>query len=114
MTEQWYNEKTKNVIISHKIKAHVLSTESKFQKIDIIDTYDFGRMLLLDNMTQSAEKDEFIYHEMIAHPALFSHSPIRDVCIIGGSEGATLREVLKHNPERVVMIDIVKNNEVQS
>jgi len=106
MEAHWYEEKTKNIIISHRTKRHVLSTHSKFQKIDIIDSYDYGRMLFLDNMTQSSELDEFIYHEMLVHPALFSHGPVRRVCIIGGSEGATLREVLKHQPEHVVMIDI--------
>ncbi len=106
MQESWYHEKTKNIIISHRVKRHVLSTRSRFQQIDVVDTYEYGRMLFLDNMTQSAEADEFIYHEMIAHPALFTHPGARTVCIIGGSEGATLREVLKHDPERVVMIDI--------
>jgi spermidine synthase len=106
MKVQWYEEKTRNVILSHKVKKHVLSTHSKFQQIDIVDSYEYGRMLFLDNMTQSAEMDEFIYHEMLVHPALFSHGPVRTVCVIGGSEGATLREVLKHQPERVVMIDI--------
>ena len=106
MEAHWYEEKTKNIIMSHRVKRHVLSTHSKFQKIDIIDSYEYGRMLFLDNMTQSTEVDEFIYHEMLVHPALFSHGPVRTVCIIGGSEGATLREVLKHQPERVVMIDI--------
>jgi spermidine synthase len=106
MNAFWYDEKTKNVILSHRADRHVLSTHSRFQQIDIIDSFEYGRMLFLDNMTQSAEVDEFIYHEMLVHPALFSHDPIRTVCIIGGSEGATLREVLKHRPERIVMIDI--------
>jgi spermidine synthase len=106
MEVQWYSEKTKNVIISHRVKEHVLSTRSKFQKIDILDSYEYGRMLFLDNMMQSAEIDEFIYHEMLVHPALFTHGPVRSVCIVGGAEGATLREVLKHGPDRVVMIDI--------
>jgi spermidine synthase len=106
MAEQWYQEKTKNVILSHRVRKHVLSTHSKFQQIDIVDSHESGRMLFLDNMTQSAEVDEFIYHEMLVHPALFTHAPVRTVCIIGGSEGATLREVLKHEPERIVMIDI--------
>ncbi len=106
MQSQWYEEKTKNVVLSHRMKSHVLSRRSRFQQIDIIDSYEYGRMLFLDNMTQSAEVDEFIYHEMLVHPALCTHEPARRVCIIGGSEGATLREVLKHGPERVVMIDI--------
>ena len=106
MAEQWYPEKTRNVILSHRVRKHVLSKRSKFQQIDIVDSYEYGRMLFLDNMTQSAEVDEFIYHEMLVHPALFTHAPVRNVCIIGGSEGATLREVLKHKPEHIVMIDI--------
>lgn len=106
MEAHWYEEKAKNFIMSHRVKRHVLSTHSKFQKIDIIDSYEYGRMLFLDNMAQSSELDEFIYHEMLVHPALFTHGPIRTVCIIGGAEGATLREVLKHQPERIVMIDI--------
>ena len=106
MKEQWYEERTKNIILSHRMKQHILSTRSKFQKIDIVDSYEHGRMLFLDNMTQSSEVDEFIYHEMIVHPALFTHGRTRTVCIIGGAEGATLREVLKHEPDRVVMIDI--------
>ncbi len=106
MESQWYEEKTRNVVLSHRVTRHVLSTHSKFQQIDIVDSQEYGRMLFLDNMTQSAEVDEFIYHEMLVHPALFSHGPVRNVCVIGGSEGATLREVLKHQPERVVMIDI--------
>lgn len=106
MEAQWFDEKTKNLTLSHRVKRFVLSKRSKFQQIDIVDSYEYGRMLFLDNMTQSAELDEFIYHEMLVHPALFTHGPARSVCIIGGSEGATLREVLKHEPERVVMIDI--------
>jgi len=106
MEAHWFQEKTKNVILSHRLKRHVLSKRSKYQQVDIVDSYEYGRMLLLDNMTQSTELDEFIYHEMLVHPALFTHDPARSVCIIGGSEGATLREVLKHQPERVVMIDI--------
>jgi spermidine synthase len=106
MDARWYSETTKNVTISHRVKEHVFSTRSKFQKIDIVDSYEYGRMLFLDNMAQSAELDEFIYHEMLVHPALCTHAPVRQVCIIGGSEGATLREALKHEPERVVMIDI--------
>jgi spermidine synthase len=106
MEAHWYEEKAKNFMMSHRVKRHVLSTKSKFQRIDIIDSYEHGRMLFLDNMAQSSELDEFIYHEMLVHPALFTHDPVRTACIIGGSEGATLREVLKHQPERIVMIDI--------
>jgi spermidine synthase len=106
MEDIWYEEKTRNIIITHRVKKQIISTRSAFQKIDILDTAEYGRMLFLDNMAQSSELDEFIYHEMMVHPGLLTHTPIRNVCIIGGAEGATLREVLKHDPERVVMIDI--------
>jgi len=106
MHELWYREQAKNMAFLHRVKKHILSTRSSFQQIDILETYEFGKMLFLDNMAQSSQLDEFIYHEMIVHPALFTHPATRKVCIIGGAEGATLREVLKHNPERVVMIDI--------
>lgn len=106
METLWYKEKTKNIIISHKSSNHVVSTKSRFQQIDIVDTFEYGRMLFLDNMAQSSELDEYIYHEMMVHPGLLTHAPIRTACIIGGAEGATLREVLKHGPECVVMVDI--------
>lgn len=106
MGAQWFVEKTINTRIWHRIRKTVLSTRSAYQKIDIVDTHAFGRVLFLDNMVQSSELDEFIYHEMLVHPALFTHSPARSVCIIGGAEGATLREVLRHDPQRVFMVDI--------
>ncbi len=106
MQELWYTEQAVNVTFSHRVKKHILSTRSQFQQIDIMDTFEYGKMLFLDNMAQSAQADEFIYHEMMVHPGLLTHPPAKKVCIIGGAEGATLREVLKHDPERVVMIDI--------
>ncbi len=104
---EWYSERTKNTIISHRVKQWIISTRSKYQKIDIVETYEFGKMLFLDNLAQSSEADEFIYHELLVHPALFTHYPIQSVCIIGGAEGATLREVARHEEvQRIVMIDI--------
>jgi len=81
--------------------------ESKFQEIGIIETKDFGRMLILDKRTQSTELDEFVYHESLVHPALIAHACPKSVFIGGGGEGATAREVLRHNTvERLVMVDI--------
>jgi spermidine synthase len=106
MQELWYWERAQNISFVHRVRNHILSTRSSFQQIDIVDTYESGKMLFLDNMAQSAQLDEFIYHEMMVHPALLTHPNAKKVCIIGGAEGATLREVLKHNPDRVVMVDI--------
>lgn len=85
----------------------VLTLTSKFQIIEVVDTFSFGRCLFLDSKIQSAEKDEFIYHEILVHPAMITHPSPKRVFIAGGGEGATLREVLKHNTvEKVIMVDI--------
>lgn len=89
------------------INNHVVSAKTQFQSIDIVDTYNFGRVLLLDNIPQSSEKDEFIYHEAIVHPALCAHPSPENVLVIGGGEGATIREVLKHRTvNEVVMVEV--------
>lgn len=91
----------------HGVKSILASKRSKFQSIEIIDTFDCGRCLVLDGKIQSAESDEFIYHEAIVHPVMITHPEPKNVFIIGGGEGATLREVLKYKSvEKVVMIDI--------
>ncbi|GAC1445652.1 MAG: polyamine aminopropyltransferase [Chloroflexota bacterium] len=94
-------------IHGHALRRHILSTHSEFQEIQIVETCRYGVALILDGVPQSSEVDEFIYHEALIHPALCSHPNPRSVLIIGGAEGADLREVLKHpGIERVVMVDI--------
>ena len=104
----WYIDKDSQYRwIYHKYRRHVLSVKTRFQQVELIDTYLFGRMVILDDKIQSTEKDEFIYHEALVHPAMIAHPGPRNVLIIGGGEGATLREVLRHNTvSRVTMIDI--------
>jgi spermidine synthase len=75
--------------------------------MQVIDTYEFGRCLVLDGKLQSSQRDEFIYHEALVHPALITHSQPSTVFIAGGGEGATLREVLAHRSvKKAVMVDI--------
>jgi spermidine synthase len=75
--------------------------------VQVLDTFDFGRCLILDGKTQSSEADEFVYHEALVHPALVTHSNPVTVFIAGGGEGATLREALAHNTvKRAVMVDL--------
>jgi len=75
--------------------------------MQVIDTCDFGRCLVLDGRLQSSQRDEFIYHEALVHPALISHPGPSSVFIAGGAEGATLREVLAHRSvKEAVMVDI--------
>lgn len=81
--------------------------KSPYQEVLIADIEGFGRSLLLDKFIQSTEKDEYIYHELLVHPAMITHPEPEKVLILGGGEGASLREVLKHETVReAVMVDI--------
>jgi spermidine synthase len=92
---------------TYEIKNIVLQTKSKFQKIDIFDTEQFGRVLALDDVIQCTEKDEFIYHEMLTHVPLNAYADARSILIIGGGDGGMLEEVLKHKSvETVTMVEI--------
>ncbi len=91
----------------HGIATIVFSKQSPYQKIEIIDTNSYGRCLVLDGKMQSSEVDEFIYHEALVHPVMLSHPDPRRVLIVGGGEGATLREVLRYTSvTTVTMVDI--------
>jgi spermidine synthase len=102
-----YDEVSPNLAQLHRIKKVIYSGRTKFQSIEIVDTRSFGVCLVLDGKIQSSERDEFIYHEALVHPAMLSHVCPETVFIAGGGEGATLREVLAHKTVgRVVMVDI--------
>jgi len=93
--------------MGYEVDRVVVRRQTPFQTVEILDTVAFGRALFLDNDIQSALVDEFIYHEALVHPAMVVHPAPCQVFIAGGGEGATLREVLRHNTvERVVMVDI--------
>ena len=96
-----------NTFMTFKVKRLLALKRSRYQEIVVADIEDFGRSLILDNYIQSSEVDEYIYHESLVHPAMVAHPNPRKVLIIGGGEGATLREVLKHEcVEKAVMVDI--------
>ena len=88
--------------ISPHISVHVEckevlhSSRSDFQKIEVIESLDFGRMLVLDGVINLTERDEFIYHEMLVHVPLFSHPNPSKILIVGGGDGGTARESVKH------------------
>ncbi|MBI2644336.1 MAG: polyamine aminopropyltransferase [Candidatus Wildermuthbacteria bacterium] len=85
----------------------VLDKVTPYQHIEILDAATFGRCLFLDDIIQSAESDEYIYHESMVHPAMIMHPCPKRVLIIGGGEGGILREVLRHNTvTQVTMVDI--------
>jgi len=104
----WYSEiHNQHEIHVHSIKEILVSKRTKYQYVDIVDTHLWGKMLVLNGEPQSSQFDEAIYHEALVLPALISHPEPKRVLIIGGGEGSTLREVLKHKAvKRVVMLDI--------
>lgn len=106
----WFLEKfTKNQLHSFKVKRIISSFSTKFQKVDIVELEIFGKTLFLNGKIQSSQIDEFIFHESLVLPSLITHPSPSDVLIIGGGEGATLREVLKDkNVKNAIMVDIDK------
>lgn len=106
--ELWYTEyQTKNLGLSARVKETLFMGRSDFQDVAVLDTYEFGRMLALDGVFQTDIFDEFIYHEMIAHVPMGVHPSPRNILIIGGGDGGTAREVLRHDGvERVEMVEI--------
>jgi spermidine synthase len=83
------------------------SEQSEYQQIDVYETTTFGKLMIIDDCTMVSTRDNFIYHEMMSHPVLFNHPKPKNVCIIGGGDCGTLREVLKHETvESVIQIDI--------
>jgi spermidine synthase len=87
-----------------KAKHAVFCGSSSFQKVEVYDTYAFGRIMVLAGSLMFTEADEFIYHEMISHPALMKHGAPKSVCIIGGGDGGCLRQVLKYKSVREVTV----------
>ncbi|QIA28091.1 polyamine aminopropyltransferase [Thermaerobacter sp. PB12/4term] len=93
----WFSEdQTADLRISVRVRQVLHQERSPYQEIMVLDTVQFGRMLVLDDVIQTTEKDEFAYHEMMAHVPLFAHPHPRRVLVIGGGDGGVLREVLRH------------------
>ena len=104
----WHYELiTPDLYQAERIERVHFSGRTPYQEVLVQDGAAFGRSLVLDGKTQSTEVDEFVYHEGLVHPAMISHRAPSSVFVAGGGEGATVREVLRHNTiESVVMVDI--------
>jgi spermidine synthase len=104
----WVDEVYQGVVrTGFKVKKRLFKGRSPFQAVEVVETAGHGRLLLIDGMTMTSERDEFVYHEMIAHPALFVHPRPRRVLVIGGGDGGTVREVLRHESvEECVLVEI--------
>jgi len=105
----WFTEcsEEQGIAFSLSINGKLHEEQSPYQKIEIYDTRKFGNLMVIDGFIMLTQRDNFVYHEMISHPALFTHPDPKKVLIIGGGDCGTLREVLKHpGIEKVQQIDI--------
>ena len=103
----WYFEKhDEHTKFGIAYKTHLDSVKSEYQKIDFYDTYDFGIIFTLDGILMLTQRDEFIYHEMLVHPAFAVNPDVRRVLMIGGGDGCGVRELLRY--PSIVHIDIAE------
>ena len=104
----WYTENhTEEARFSIKIDRQLISLQSDFQRIDIFESREFGRILTLDGYLMVTEKDEFIYHDMITHVPMAANPNIKKVLVIGAGDGGTVRELLRYKTiEHIDMVEI--------
>ncbi|WP_297209630.1 MULTISPECIES: polyamine aminopropyltransferase [Thermodesulfovibrio] len=92
---------------TYEVEKILYKGKSPFQDIMVFENPYFGRVLVLDNVVQLTERDEFIYHEMLTHVLMHSHPEAKKVAVIGGGDGGAVREVLKHDcVEKLYFIEI--------
>lgn len=108
MLDLWYSEfHADDVKFSIKIDEHILTEQTKFQRIDFFRSKTFGTFFTIDGLIMVTEKDEFAYHDMICHPAFATNPSIKNVLIIGGGDGGTAREVSRYpTVEKIDMVEI--------
>ena len=98
-----------DVAQAFKVKKVLHEQKTGKHELTVLDTERMGKMLLLDGVVQTAEADEFAYHEMLTHVPLFAHGAAKRVLIIGGGDGGMLREVVKHKEvEKITLVEIDK------
>ena len=106
--ELWYTEEhSKDVRFSIKVNKQLFSKQSELQRIDILESNEFGRFLTLDGLMMVTEKDEFIYHEMITHIPMATNPNIKKVLVIGGGDGGSVRELTRYSSiQEIHMVEI--------
>lgn len=107
--EIWFEEMhTDNVKLSARINKQLFSGESEYQRIDVFDSVEFGKVVALDGEIVFSDKDEFIYDEMVTHVPMAVHPNVKNVLIIGGGDGGVARELLRY--ESIESIDVVETD----
>ena len=105
--EMWFHdEHTDNVKLAIRVDYQVFSAQSEIQRIDVLESKEFGKILVVDGDLMLTEKDEFIYHEMISHVPMAVHPQVEKILVIGGGDGGVVRELAKYDP--VEQIDVVE------
>ncbi|NFE66672.1 polyamine aminopropyltransferase [Clostridium sporogenes] len=106
--DMWLKEnQISDPVLHYKFTKTLLNKKTPFQELTIVKSKTLGNMLLLDGIVQTTEKDEYVYHEMITHIPLFTHPNPKKVLVVGGGDGGTIREVLKHpSVEKAVLCEI--------
>ena len=105
--DMWFSdEHTDNVKLSIRVEQQLFSAQSEFQRIDVLESKEFGKILVVDGDLMLTEKDEFIYHEMITHVPMAVHPHVEKVLVIGGGDGGIVRELVKY--DTVNQIDVVE------
>lgn len=98
----------KTSVWGFQVEKEIYSGKSKFQKIEVLGTKEFGRVLVLDGLVQLSTKNEAVYHKMLVQPAFSYHPKPERVLIIGGGDGGALREIAKHPVKEIFLVDIDK------
>jgi spermidine synthase len=98
LDDRWFTEVNEDngAAFSLKVREKLHEEQTPFQRITIYETEQFGTLMTIDDLYMVSDRENFLYHEMMSHPALFTHADPKDVLIIGGGDCGTLREVLKH------------------
>jgi spermidine synthase len=104
----WLKEgQIENAAMTYRVKETLHTEKTEYQELAILDTYEFGRMLVLDGIVQTTIRDEYVYHEMITHVPLYTHKNPRKILVVGGGDGGVIREILKHESvEKAVLCEI--------
>ena len=105
--EMWFSDiHTDGVKLSIRIEEQLFSAQSEVQRIDVLESKDFGRILVVDGALMLTERDEFIYHEMITHVPMAVHPDVKEVLVVGGGDGGVVRELIKYDD--IEKIDVVE------
>ncbi len=107
MEKKWAVEDFKSVVTRYEATEVLFEEKADFQHVQVVNTVQYGRMLLIDGIVQTTQADEFIYHEMMTHPPMLIHPAPKKVLVIGGGDGGILREALSHpEVEEITLVEI--------